>query len=840
MLDTHALNELRNLILQKAGIKFISPSDCQHIALSISKKVNKTISKTTIKRLFGFAVAKHNFSKFTINTLLEYVDSSDTEIVFKSSVTPIYKKDVEDWKHVAIRAKAISQTTLTGIINHCTIPYKATINRKFAIQDFEYFYKSNFSFTAFISQPGYGRSILLSHLIQNLFFKPQAKFHNDIVLFVNANDIFDKEGNYQSFETEIKKRLNISKSRNLIPSLNNHYEKTGSKFIIIIDSFHELFTANKDKSKIFETIISWLCEIEDSAAIKLIMSMRTYYWVRFYSLMRNSHYLKQKWYSGSHYNPEKVLNIPKFTSEEVDIVLNNIDHGVQKKLDVKIKSKLKYPYYFKFYNELREEYPQNEFHTEIIFHEIYLKYILENIYRSNQSLEKLILCKKMIQFSEYGRSNLSIDKRLFLHDFTIFKQAYMELLSDGILVEHKHVHNGILLETVSFVHCHIFEYFLFKELLDRTQHTMDEKFLAEITTTYHHKLAMSLLQWAIFTAIRNGNYEVIKPILNLRLNNQNENYFFLFILENIKHQLKYKPGDAVQLKRNGLQDQFVTRLVQQDFLSPSFKSIITFFAGMVDNKENAVIYQSILLVSDCLNLNLRNIKERLNFFMKLKSITKEWPIDPFETTLFLSNKLSGDKNINRDFLEKVKKFELKPLEKNTYEMSIEQVKRLISYLFVLLINELEHNTRESINLILSIEKTYPLFARFFRKYHLYLLYILALETSKNGDENKAKELERKVEYLYQKSTSKYANAFFMSIKAQQHLNRNEFAKAISYAHRCINYCKENAFTMVAILNFNILIKIYTKLKDLVKVEEYKFLKTAELEKRNVTKSLSIS
>ncbi|WP_379091238.1 hypothetical protein [Pedobacter sp. UC225_65] len=207
MLDTHSLNELRNLILQKAGIKFISPSDCQHIALSISKKVNKTISKTTIKRLFGFAVAKHNFSKFTINTLLEYVDSSDTEIVFKSSVTPIYKKDVEDWKHVAIRAKAISQTTLTGIINHCTIPYKATINRKFAIQDFEYFYKSNFSFTAFISQPGYGRSILLSHLVQNLFFKPQAKFHNDIVLFVNANEIFDKEGNHQSFETENQKKI---------------------------------------------------------------------------------------------------------------------------------------------------------------------------------------------------------------------------------------------------------------------------------------------------------------------------------------------------------------------------------------------------------------------------------------------------------------------------------------------------------------------------------------------------------------------------------------------------------------------------------------------------------
>ncbi|KQC00756.1 hypothetical protein [Pedobacter sp. Hv1] len=840
MLDLHALNELRNLILQKAGIKFISPSDCQHIALSISKKVNKTISKTTIKRLFGFAVVKHNFSKFTINTLLEYVDSSDTEIVLKSSVTPIYKKDVEDWKHVALKAKAISQNTLSGIVNHSAIPYKATINRKFAIQDFEYFYKSNFSFTAFISQPGYGNSTLLSHLVQNLFFKPQAKFHNDIVLFINATDVFDKEGNHQSFETEIKKRLNISKSRNLIPALNNHYEKTGNKFVIIIDSFHELFIANKEKSKIFEIIISWLCEIEDSSAIKLVLSMRSYYWVRFYSLMRNSHYLRQKWYSGSYYNHEQASNVPKFTIEEVDLVLNNIDHKAQKKLDLKVKSKLKYPYYFKFYNELREEYPQSEFHTDIIFHEIYLKYILENIYRSNQSLEKLILCKKIIQFSDYGHSNLSVDKKLFFHDFTIFKQAYMELLADGILVEHKQIQNGILIETVGFVHAHIFEYFLFKELLERTQHTMNENFLAEITTAYHPNLSASLLQWSIFTAIRNGNYEVIKLIFKLKLNNQNENYFFLFTLENIKHQLKYKPGDAVQLKKNGLQDQFVTKLVQQDFLSPSFKSIITFFSGMVDNKENAVIYQSILLISDCLNLNLKNIKERLNFFLKLNAITKEWPIDPFETALFINAKLSGDKNINLAFLEKVKTFEINTTEKESYEVSIAQVKRLISYLFILLINELEHNTKGSVHLILSIEKLYPLFAKFYRKYHLYLLYILALETSKNPGSKKAEELERIIEHLNQKSTSKYANAFLMSIKAQQHLNRNEFAKAISYAHKCINYCRENAFSLVTILNFNILIKIYTKLKDLVKVEEYKFLKTMELEKRNITKSLSIT
>lgn len=840
MLDQHALNELRNLILQKAGIKFISPSDCQHIALSITKKVNKTISKTTIKRLFGFAVAKHNFSKFTINTLLEYVDGPDTEMVLKNSVTPIYKKDVEDWKHIAIRAKSISQTTLTQIITHCTIPYKATVNRKFASQDFEYFYKSNFSFTAFISQPGYGRSILLSHLVQNQFFKPQAKLHNDMVLFVNAIDIFDQEGHTQSFETEIKKKLNIPKSRNLVNSLHQHYEKTGSKFIIIIDSFHELFTSVKEKSKIFEIIISWLCEIEDSLAIKLVLSMRSYHWIRFHSMIRSSHYLKQKLYLGSHYDQEMVTNVPKLSTEEVDIVLNNIEHKTQKNVDPPIKSKLKYPYYFKFYNELKEEYPQTEFHTHIIFHEIYLKYILENIYRSNQSLEKLILCKKIIQFSNYGLSSLAVDKKLFFHDFTIFKQAYMELLADGILSEHKHLQNGMLIETVSFVHPHVFEYFLFKELLEQAQHTMNENFLLQITGKYEQHLSLNLLQWTIFTAIRNGNYEVVKPIFKLEMNKEDENYLFLFILENIKHQLKYKPSDAVQLKKNGLQDLFITKLIQQDFLSPSFKSILTFFSAMVDNKENAVIYQAILLISDYLNLNLKNIKEKLNFFQKFKTITKEWPIDPLEITIFLNAKLSGDQNIDHVFLTKIKNFKIYTAEKDKYAPSIDQIKRLISYLFVLLVHELNGHTNEVIRHIKEIEKAYPSLAKYYKKYRLYLLYTLALASTKNVDNKSTLQLEKVVEYLHQKSTSKYASAFYMSIKAQQHLNRNEFAKAIAYALRCITFCKENAFGRLLILNLSTLIKVYTKLKDNAKIEEYSLLKTIELEKRNIYKNISIN
>jgi hypothetical protein len=71
------LKELEQLILAKLGLHRINPADCQIISILIQKKLKKNISETTLKRFFGFAEAKHDFSQFTINTLKEFVGLLD-------------------------------------------------------------------------------------------------------------------------------------------------------------------------------------------------------------------------------------------------------------------------------------------------------------------------------------------------------------------------------------------------------------------------------------------------------------------------------------------------------------------------------------------------------------------------------------------------------------------------------------------------------------------------------------------------------------------------------------------------------------------------------------------
>jgi len=547
MLDHAALNELRNLILMKVGITIISPSDCQQIALAISKELNKTISKTTIKRLFGFASVKHNFSKFTINTLLEFVDNPTLNLkstVIKKSND---KKDAEEWIKVTATAKNISQKTIKSIISECSIPFKYTVEREFAIEEFEYFYESDYSFTSIISQPGYGKSVLLAHLVQNLYLKHKEKYHHDIFLFLNAKDLFCSNDDNQYFVEEIRRVLEISKQQNITHFFNRFHEKTGHKVVIIIDSFYDLFSEKKDKSIVFESIIHFLCEIEESKAIKLVFSMRSYLWTRFHSFIRKSYYLKKKWYPGKHYIQQNISNVPRLSLNEVKAILHNINPKFPNSINSFVLSKLKHPFYFKHFYLVKDEYDSNKFHTSIMFYEIYLRFILENIYRSNLSAEKLIICKKIIQFSDYGLKSTTIDKELFFHDFFMFKQAYMELLAEGIIIENKKIVNGVLIETVGFVHEHFFEYFLFRELIAKEPIQISYDMITQILANYPIQLADGLIKWIIFTAVRQSNYSFINIINKAKLLKKSD--WALFLAENIKHQLKLKPVDLIQLKK---------------------------------------------------------------------------------------------------------------------------------------------------------------------------------------------------------------------------------------------------------------------------------------------------
>lgn len=545
-----SLNELRNLILSKFELTIISPSDCQHIAITISKQLNKTISTTTIKRIFGFAAVKHNFSKFTVNSLLEFVDHPKAHGAKKLA----HQKDSEEWLSIGALTKNITKSTLKSIITSCTIPFKYTLVRKFALNEFENFYQSNFSFTSMIGQPGCGKSVSLAHMVEHLYLKPKSKYHNDIFLFINAKDFFTIADENRDFDTEIKTILKLPDDQNVMKLFNSFYQQTGHKVVIIIDSFYDLFSLKKNRPQVFENLIYWLCQIEDSKAIKVILGMRSHLWSRFYPLIRNSHYLTKKWYKGKYYNEKDIANVPKFNKQEVVTILQQIDPKPSETVTNFTKSKLNYPFFFGYYYALKEAYGKNKLQTNVMVYEIYWRFILDEIYQSHLSTEKLMICKKIIQLSDYGLKSPAIPKKMLFHDFLMFNEAYAELLKNGLIIEQKTTADGLFVETVEFVHPPLFHYFLFDELKERPNNQPHRDMIEEIGLKYSKTLAESVIKWMIFTTVRNSNYQFIY-LLNEQPKNQQ--HFTLFFVENIKHQLDLKPNDLTLLKKIAKQQRLI-------------------------------------------------------------------------------------------------------------------------------------------------------------------------------------------------------------------------------------------------------------------------------------------
>jgi hypothetical protein len=153
--------ELKSSIMQKLGIRAITPGDCKRISMEISKSLKKNVSETTIKRLFGFAETKHQFSRFTLTTLLEYVEQADNLQLVKPEFADLNTKELNGNRdQLHNKSLTITSCTLKRIRNRSGLPYEMTINRKFAENDFNEFFKSNYRFTCFIAQP-FDRNLIL-------------------------------------------------------------------------------------------------------------------------------------------------------------------------------------------------------------------------------------------------------------------------------------------------------------------------------------------------------------------------------------------------------------------------------------------------------------------------------------------------------------------------------------------------------------------------------------------------------------------------------------------------------------------------------------------------------
>lgn len=840
MPNTLILQELKRLILLKNGLKTPSPSDCKLISINIQKELKKNVSETTLKRLFGFATIKHQFSQFTINTLMEYVGITDDQS-FDSTRNFINLEIGEDIDQVKQKAERITHYTLLNIRNRCSVPYEMTITRRFAKHDFEFFHASKYSFTTFISQPGYGKSILISHLVQEMFLDNNAPFKKDIVVLINADHIFNKDLAELTLEERIKLKLGLLPKTNLVDFFNEQWNNNGIKLILIVDGFSELIFTKVTKPKVFDRIIDFIANIENSESIKLILNMRSTLWNRFNEKIRCSHFLKSKWFSGSYFNLKDNSNVPPLTEIEVKNIFHKMSPLEFDKVSENLKTQLRFPFHIQWYYQLKEEYPDFESYTNIIYYEIISRFINEKIYNSTYSTEKVLFCKKIIYLTNYGRKTYTVLKTDLIKEMPVFKNAYMELLADGILMEEKQIENGFPSEYVRFIQPHIFEYFLFIELYDLFGQQMDDKFFLTVNTEYFgNQSRFQLLQWSVRLLVKLNKFEELKAVLKLKLNNYEKNYLIYFIAENLKYRYKIDATVIEEIKNQQLHALLMRSLIHFDFIDSCYKEAINCLIDVADNEEIALTYHTILAIFDCLSLNQEQLNYRLAKIEELGHEASKWDINPSEIIKLVLYKIKGIPVTDNEVFSKIEDFKSgKDITIN--ELEFPNIKQVLGYLHIFVINLFYGDAIEATKIVKAILNKHPKLVKTRKLFSIYLLNLMAQASARTNPGKKTDQMENILTRLYADGSkvnpTLYATSILLAFKAEQSKNKKDYQRALAYAEECVKIYKRNDLAVNEIFTYNLIINIYNEVNDFEKAEEYTYYKLNLLDQKGADSQL---
>jgi len=829
------LNELKSLILAKLGIRFITPADCKRISIEISKHLNKNVSETTIKRLFGFAVVKHNFSTFTLTTLAEYVDIAGIE----PQQISIRQEGTSEWQALREKADLITNQTLKTIRNRSGIPYDMTVGRKFAEHDFEEFYKGEYIFTTLVSQPGYGKTILLSHLTESLFYRPNAPYKNSGILFIKAYNLFNKDAMHLHLEEQLKLSLQIDSKENVLEYINNIQKRNGGKFIIIIDGFAELILKKEDKNLLFDSLINLICSLEDYKNIKLMMSMRSTTWTRLYDRMRHSAFLKAKWFPGGYFNLHELSNVPPLNEKEIEHIMAKINYVDEKEINPRLKAQLKFPFHVQLYYQLKEEDPDFKHFTNITFYELVSRFIQEKIYRSNYYTEKILFLKRIIKLTGYGKISTAAEKDLLLAELSMFRNAYTELLSDGILMEEKRTDNAHPKEFVRFLHPHMFEYFLFVEILEKFHMKVNKDFFGYINNEYDfNQVRFQLLQWTTRFLIKTGNFTALRTLFKLDLNSFETNYLILFIAEEIKYRSKYNGEILLMLEEDKFHDVIITKLINFDFIDSCYQEAVIALIEIASSNEHLSIYYSILGILDIIRMSKTGIHCVIE---KMDTVNLgEWPVNPKSILELIFAKINGDPPVHHELLRQINEFKN---GKNPFPVSSTDqlnTKEAISYILLLMVNVFTGDHYTGSKLIESVVRFHPREVCRRSNFSLNLLSVYGIYGSRATTAKKISQIENIMVLLATKQNltfTKYQESVLLMFRAQRAYHKKEYALAIDYARESLDIFKRNKAVLNAIFMLNLLVLIYTEIKKFDMANEYKYEKISLLDDKKLSRQL---
>ncbi|MCY1721576.1 hypothetical protein OU798_14565 [Prolixibacteraceae bacterium Z1-6] len=504
---------LRNHVLTKIDKEILYGKDCVDLSKMIYEKTNRQVSSTTIKRFFGLIKSKFKPSKYTLDSLSEFVGFKDWSDFFNSYDDARYSPSKYDsWVLLKMRFMQITEHCLESLKQKTNYKPEKFVYRSFIDKRFNNLRKSDARATMFVAPDGYGKSTAMIHLAEKIMADTRGEFKNDIVCLIDGGIFFNLYSLNHNIEL-INQLIDFKIQSSISVYFQQNPEKRKGNLWVLIDSIDEIFFDAERYRHLVENLMRILMA-HNNNWFKVILTCRAENLDAFTQALNKNPILKTFWYDVKFFEEKKVdaINIPLFSNKEIKAVLqlNKVEENY-KEIFTRYKDVLEivsHPYSLSLFIGA---FKQNENISEII---LLNRYTNTKVLSPPYLEEKQLLIRRFMKLCNFGKDSTSVRKDLLLNPKNI-TPAYQELLSNGTIFEYVLPEDGIISTVyVSFSQEIIFEYFVLS-VWSKDKPFTSELFFSIMEFYKHSKyIQCNLLKLFIKKLVHHQNFEVIRQIHN--------------------------------------------------------------------------------------------------------------------------------------------------------------------------------------------------------------------------------------------------------------------------------------------------------------------------------------
>ncbi len=539
----YVFEQLKQEVLDKAGLTIITPSDCQSLAFKISKQTRKQISDTTIKRIYGFALSSSVPSVYTLNLLSEYCGYSSWDYFCdehsKKQAKP-QAKSVEKAGNVSDVLRKTTHNTLQALKNKSVIPFNLTIERESINEHLDVFLAGDYRATILTSPAGYGKTIGLCRWVESHLNKVLVNNNSDTVLFLNSKVLMGLSPGINL--TDWLLALMGLPAGNGFDTIVDIDGLRHNNFYLVIDEFDGNVFKTEQLDLLFSMLLDFLAISSNWPGFKLILTMRSASWIACKRRLLLDNRMDE-WFIGFMSDEHEERNVSVFSVNEIKELCRRINPAIRipDVLHPEVSAFFSYPLFFQYY------YQKN--HTDFFLdeldhfriYEVISSYIFDKIYAGKFTTEKVLLLRILIANGQFKNGKFLIDKLKVYEHLKTYKDAYNDLISIGFIRELNHCMEASYNEYIEFTNKRLFAAIMAAQLLHDCGGYNSElclKMSADIIPEYR----VIVLKWCIFNAVKTKQYEIFTHLNKVDLSAADRAILLTFLNSLIKRNFLLPEG----------------------------------------------------------------------------------------------------------------------------------------------------------------------------------------------------------------------------------------------------------------------------------------------------------